>query len=49
MAAEFAISMDPPMAWTKRQPMSHVAAVLPRNGSMESRTDATVNTAKPAL
>ena len=49
IAAEFAISMDPPMAWTKRQPISHVAAVPPRNGSMESRMDATVNTAKPAL
>ncbi len=49
MAAEFAISIEPPMAWRKRQPISQSAPLLPRNGSMESSTDATVNTAKPAL
>ena len=49
IAAELAMSMDPPIACRKRQPMSQRAPELPRYGSIESRTDATVKTANPAL
>ena len=49
IAAEFAMSMDPPMAWSTRQPISHSAPWPPWKGSKESRMEATVNTAKPAL
>ena len=49
IAAEFAVSIDPPRAWTTRQPISHCAPCAPVNGSNDSSTDATVNTAKPLL
>ena len=49
MAAELAISMDPPTAWSTRQPISHSAPCAPWNGSKDSSTEAAVNTAKPAL
>jgi hypothetical protein len=49
IAAEFAISMDPPTACSRRQPISHSAPWPPVNGSKESRMDATVKTTKPEL
>jgi hypothetical protein len=49
IAAELAVSMDPPNACSTRQPISHSAPWLPLNGSNDSSTDAAVNTANPAL
>ena len=49
MAAELAISMEPPKAWRNRQPISHMAPCGPWNGSNDSRIDAAVNTTNPAL
>ena len=49
IAAELAISIDPPIACRNRQPISHSAPWVPWNGSNESRTEAIVNTTKPAL
>ncbi len=49
IAAELAVSMDPPMAWGTRQPISHSAPRVPWNGSNDSSTEARVNTTKPAL
>ena len=49
IAAELAVSIEPPSAWSTRQPISHMAAASPRNGSKESRIDAKVKTAKPPL
>ena len=49
IAAELAVSIEPPRAWSTRQPISHSAPRAPRNGSKESRIEATVKTAKPAL
>ena len=49
MAAEFAISMAPPNAWTMRNPISHMAPLAPISGSTDSRIDAIVNTTKPRL
>ena len=49
IAAEFAISMDPPTAWNTRQPISHIAPRPPSNGSNDSRIEATVKTTKPEL
>ena len=49
IAAEFAISMDPPTACSRRQPISHSAPWPPVNGSKDSRMDATVKTTKPEL
>jgi hypothetical protein len=49
IAAEFAISMDPPIAWSTRQPISHIAPPPAWNGSKESRIEAKVKTTKPAL
>ncbi len=49
IAAELAVSMDPPMACSSRQPISQMAPRAPRYGSNDSSTEATVNTAKPAL
>ena len=49
IAAELAMSMDPPTAWRTRQPISHSAPWPPWKGSNDSRMDAAVNTAKPAL
>ena len=49
MAAELAISIDPPTACRMRQPISHTAPWAPWYGSKESRIEATVKTMKPAL
>ena len=49
IAAEFAISMDPPVACSTRQPISHIAPPPARYGSNESRIEAMVKTTKPAL
>ena len=49
IAAELAISMDPPAACRTRQPISQIAPAPPRYGSKESRIDAIVKTTKPAL
>ena len=49
IAAELAISMDPPTACSTRQPISHSAPWPPSNGSNDSRIEAKVNTTKPAL
>ncbi len=49
IAAELAISIEPPIAWITRQPISHSAPCPPLNGSNDSRIEQTVNTAKPAL
>ena len=49
IAAELAISIAPPNAWTKRQPMSHSAPCVPWNGSKERPTEARVKTTKPRL
>src|SRR5689334_6872569 len=49
IAAELAISMEPPIAWITRQPMSHNAPRPPENGSNDSMTEQTANTANPAL
>ena len=49
IAAELAVSIEPPSAWSTRQPISHMAPAPPRNGSKESRIEAKVKTAKPAL
>ncbi len=49
IAAEFAISMDPPTACRNRQPISHIAPCVPWYGSNDSMIDAKVNTTKPAL
>ena len=49
MAAELAISMDPPTACRMRQPISHSAPWPPLNGSNDSRIEAMVKTTNPAL
>jgi hypothetical protein len=49
IAAEFAVSIEPPSACRNRQPISHIAACEPVKGSSDSRTEAAVNTAKPRL
>ena len=49
IAAEFAISMEPPSACTTRQPISHSAPEPPRKGSKDSATEARVKTTKPRL
>ena len=49
MAAEFAISIAPPNAWTIRKPISHSAPPPPSKGSRDSAMDAIVNTTKPRL
>ncbi len=49
IAAELAVSIEPPSAWTTRQAISHCAPRAPVNGSKDSSTDAAVNTAKPLL
>ena len=49
IAAELAVSIDPPSACSTRQPISHIAPPVPLSGSKESRIDAKVKTAKPAL
>jgi hypothetical protein len=47
IAAELAVSMDPPIACSIRQPISHTAPRPPWNGLNDSRIDAAVNTANP--
>ncbi len=49
IAAELAMSMDPPTACSTRQPISHSAPRLPWNGSNDSRIEAAVKTTKPEL
>ena len=49
IAAELAISIDPPIACRNRQPISHSAPCVPWNGSNDSRIDAIVNTTKPRV
>ncbi len=49
IAAELAISIDPPTACRSRQPISHSAPWVPWNGSKDSRIEAMVNTTNPAL
>ncbi len=49
IAAELAISIEPPIACRNRQPISHMRAVPPWNGSNDSRIEAIVNTTNPAL
>ena len=49
IAAEFAISIAPPNACTKRHPISHIAPSVPVSGSSESAIEASVKTTKPRL
>ena len=49
MAAELAISIAPPNAWTMRKPISQSAPPPPSSGSRDSAIDATVKTTKPRL
>ena len=49
IAAELAVSMEPPMACSTRQPISQSAPLAALNGSNDSRIEAAVKTAKPAL
>jgi hypothetical protein len=49
MAAEFAISMEPPNACAIRQPISHSAPPPAVSGSNERATEASVKTTKPRL
>ncbi len=49
MAAELAISIAPPNAWTIRPPISHSAPPPPSKGSRDSAMDAIVKTTKPRL
>jgi len=49
MAAELAISIDPPTACTIRHPISQIAPLSPVNGSTDSVTEAAANTANPRL
>ena len=49
IAAELAISIDPPTAWISRQPISHSAPPPPYSGSSDSAIEASVKTTKPRL
>ena len=49
IAAEFAVSMEPPNACSTRHPISQSAPCAPWNGSKDNRIDATVNTTNPPL
>ena len=49
IAAELAISIAPPNACPKRQPISHSAPWVPVSGSSESAIEASVKTTKPRL
>src|SRR5215831_6802296 len=49
MAMELARIIEPPIACTTRNPISHSAPLLPVNGSSESAIDMSVNSANPAL
>ncbi len=49
IAAELAMSIAPPNAWTNRQPMSHSAPCWAWNGSKDRPTEARVKTRNPRL
>jgi hypothetical protein len=49
IAAEFAVSIEPPTACRTRHPMSHIAPLPAEKGSNDSRIDAAAKTAKPTL
>jgi hypothetical protein len=49
IAAELAVSMDPPKACTIRKPISHSAPEPPVSGSSESASEAQEKIAKPML
>jgi hypothetical protein len=49
MAVELAISSAPPMPWTMRNTMSHMAAGPPCPGVSDRAMEAPVNTVKPPL
>jgi hypothetical protein len=49
IAAELAVSMAPPTAWTMRQAISQSAPRSARNGSSDSASEAELNTTKPKL
>ena len=49
MAAELAISIEPPKAWTIRHRISHKAPLLPWSGSRDRAMEARVKTTKPRL
>ncbi len=49
IAAELAVSIEPPSACRRRQPISQSAPLCPVSGSKERRIEATVKTTKPAL
>ena len=49
IAAEFAISIEPPNACAIRQPMSQSAPAAPVNGSKDSAIEVSVKTTKPRL
>ena len=49
IAAELAISMDPPPACTNRSRISHHAPAAPVKGSSDSASDAAAKIAKPRL
>ena len=46
IAAEFAISIAPPVAWTTRHRISHSAPARAWNGSSDSATEATLKTSE---
>jgi hypothetical protein len=48
-AGNASVRIEPPTAWSTRQPISHSAPWPPSNGSNDSSTDANAKTAKPAL
>ncbi|CAM5664047.1 hypothetical protein KAURM247S_02355 [Kitasatospora aureofaciens] len=49
IAAELAISIEPPTACTTRQPISHSAPGPPCSGSRDRATEVRVKIRKPAL
>ncbi len=49
IAAELAISIEPPTAWTTRQPISQSAPWPPLNGSRDRMIEQTAKIAKPRL
>ena len=49
IAAELAISIEPPTAWISRPPISQSAPPLPSSGSSDSAMEARVKTTKPRL
>lgn len=49
IAAELAVSIEPPTAWTTRKPMSHIAPAPPVYGSTDRAIDAHAKIANPRL